>query len=291
MDGKIATKNAERGYAMLIGLMMVQQLLIYLNVYLDQSYTAVEIGFSIAALSALLAGFIVPLGVAVVGVFVFVISYLVWLVTYAHADVLTVTWLLLIPANGVIAAFVKSHLIRNKRVMERLDELKDTNPQMDLDTSLMNKEALADMVVKQSNLAKRYTDRYGFSMAMFKIEFLPLVLESLGSVLYAQLLLELSQTIQKQLRFEDYKFSIDEGRFIILCPMTDRDYFDMVTDRIKQAMMNVSFTGKNGQELKLIVRTGAIAFRKEQFGQYQRIDDVIAALERGTETDLVAEYV
>ncbi|MNI64956.1 GGDEF domain protein [compost metagenome] len=165
------------------------------------------------------------------------------------------------------------------------------NPIIDLDTTLGNKEALADTLIKQSNLAKRYSEQYGFCMAMFKIDFLPIVQEALGPDRYAQLLLKLSGTIQKQIRYEDYKFFVEEGRFIILCPMMNHEYLQLLTDRIKTAMMEIDFPDKKDQPLKLVVRTGAVVFHKEQFDKYENLDGVIAALERKTETDLIGEYI
>jgi GGDEF domain-containing protein len=291
MGNKEGLRSNELGYMILIGLMIVEQLLVFLNVYAEQAFPALEAGLSIAALLALVVGFFIPFGITVVGVFIFLVTYLVWMTTYKHVDVILFSWILVIPANVLIAAFIKKSLIRTKQIMERLNSLQDTNPQIDLDTGLGNKEALADMLIKQSNIARRYSDKYGFSMAIFKIEFLPLVLESLGPELYAKFLLEISNTIQQQIRFEDSKFSIDMGRFIILCPMTDREYFPIVTNRIKESMMNLSFLDKKGQPLKLVVRASSLEFHKEDFELYQNINHAITTLERGTETDLIAEYV
>lgn len=279
------------GYAILIGLAVIQQLLVYLKLYLNQSYTLIDVVFSIAALGALVVGFVIPVGVSVVIGFIYLVSYFVWLVTYADVNVISFSWWLLIPANVAVAAFIKVGLVRSSRVMERLQELQDRNPEVDLDTSLGNREAFADTVIKQSNLAKRYSDQYGFSMAMFKIEFLSLVQESLGSVRYAQFLQELSNTIQKQIRYEDYKFYVDRGRFVILCPMTNADFLPEMTKRIRDAMMNLQFIDKKGNELQTVIKSGALVFQKEQFDKYEHVDAVIAALERNTETDLIGEYI
>ncbi|WP_019637458.1 diguanylate cyclase domain-containing protein [Paenibacillus fonticola] len=288
---RIPTHRMAWGYYILIFLAIVQQFFIYLNVYMEQSYTGTEFILSAAALAALVIGLLIPLGFTVVGVFVFLVSYFVWLATYAQMNVLAFAWILLIPANVVFAAVIKSTLIRSKIMMDRLQELQQRDPQIDLDTTLSNKEALAEIVIKQSNLAKRYSDTYGFCMAMFKIDFLPLVQESLGSERYAQLLLELSRTIQQQIRYEDYKFFIDKGRFIILCPMANHEFLQALTDRIKQALMDIHFLDKKGQPLKLVIRAGAVVFQKEQFSKYADIEAVIAALERHTETDLIGEYI
>lgn len=291
MRNKAPTRRIAWGYALLIGLALMQQLMIYLKVYMDQSYTTGDMIFSIVSLGALVFGLFLPVGVSVVTGFVYLVSYFVWLVTYADANVLVFSWWLLIPANVAVAAFIKASLLRSARVVERLQDMQDRNPEIDLDTTLGNKGALADTLIKHSNLARRYSEKYGFSIAMFKIEFLPLVMESLGSVRYAQFLLEISGTIQKQIRYEDYKFFVDRGRFVILCPMVNVEYLPLLTQRIKKAIMDLHIIDKKGNELQTVIRSGALVFQKEQFSKYEDIDAVIAALERNTETDLIGEYI
>lgn len=291
MKNNTPMRRVELGYFFLIILVMVQEVLIYLNMYLKQSYTWPELLFSLATLAALLFGFFLPAGISTVAVFIFLVSYFVWLSTFAPVGVLTLSWMILIPANVIIAAIIKIGLVRSRRFLERFEALKQRNPDIDLDTTLNNKEALADILLKQSNLANRYPDQYSFCLAMFKIEFLPLVQESLGSQRYAQLLLELSHTVQGQIRFEDYKFSIDKGRFIILCPLTKPEYLHQLTERIKLKMMDVPFADKHEKALKLVIRAGALVFQKDQFSKYRDIDAVIGALERNTETDLIGEYI
>ncbi|WP_413406798.1 diguanylate cyclase domain-containing protein [Paenibacillus amylolyticus] len=291
MRNKAPTRRIAWGYALLIGLALMQQLMIYLKVYMDQSYTTGDMFFSIVSLGALVFGLFLPVGVSVVTGFVYLVSYFVWLVTYADANVLVFSWWLLIPANVAVAAFIKASLLRSARVVERLQDMQDRNPEIDLDTTLGNKGALADTLIKHSNLARRYSEKYGFSIAMFKIEFLPLVMESLGSVRYAQFLLEISGTIQKQIRYEDYKFFVDRGRFVIICPMVNVEYLPLLTQRIKKAIMDIHIIDKKGNELQTVIRSGALVFQKEQFSKYEDIDAVIAALERNTETDLIGEYI
>lgn len=291
MRNKAPTRRIAWGYALLIGLALMQQLMIYLKVYMDQSYTTGDLIFSIVSLGTLVFGLFLPVGVSVVAGFVYLVSYFVWLVTYADANVLVFSWWLLIPANVAVAAFIKVSLLRSARVVERLQDMQDRNPEIDLDTTLGNKGALADTLIKHSNLARRYSEKYGFSIAMFKIEFLPLVMESLGSVRYAQFLLEISGTIQKQIRYEDYKFFVDRGRFVIICPMVNVEYLPLLTQRIKKAIMDLHIIGKKGNELQTVIRSGALVFQKEQFSKYEDIDAVVAALERNTETDLIGEYI
>ncbi|ANY73741.1 GGDEF domain-containing protein [Paenibacillus ihbetae] len=291
MENKRFIQRMVWGYVLLIGLAILQELLIYWNVFRDQSFTLLELGFSIGCIAALLLGFLAPPGVSVVGIFVYIVAYFVWLTTHAEVDVLSISWLWLLPANVAVATSIKSGLIRNKRLMERLEELQRRNPEVDLATSLGNKEAFKETLIKQSNLANRYSDTYNFCLAMFKIEFLPMVRESLGSQGYVQLLASLSEGIRNHIRYEDYKFALDEGRFIVLLPMTNQEYLKALTDRIKHALMDMPFQDRKGGELKLVIRAGALVFAKEQFRKYEDADAVIAALERNTETDLIGEYI
>ncbi|EHB65999.1 GGDEF domain-containing protein [Paenibacillus lactis] len=291
MENKRFIQRMVWGYVLLIGLAILQELLIYWNVFRDQSFTLLELGFSIGCIAALLLGFLAPPGVSVVGIFVYIVAYFVWLTTHAEVDVLSISWLWLLPANVAMATSIKSGLIRNKRLMERLEELQRRNPEVDLATSLGNKEAFKETLIKQSNLANRYSDTYNFCLAMFKIEFLPMVRESLGSQGYVQLLASLSEGIRNHIRYEDYKFALDEGRFIVLLPMTNQEYLKALTDRIKHALMDMPFQDRKGGELKLVIRAGALVFAKEQFRKYEDADAVIAALERNTETDLIGEYI
>ncbi|MFB5677371.1 GGDEF domain-containing protein [Paenibacillus terreus] len=279
------------GYILLIAIALLQEQFVFVDIYVSQTYTVQDLLFNAAVLVALVAGLLLPVGVSVVGIFVFLVCYLVWLATYAPPEVLVISSFLLIPGNALAAALIKTYLIRSNRFLERMEELERTNPQVDPHTTLGNKDAFADAIVKQSNLARRHPDRYGFCVAMFKIEFLPLVQESLGSQGYAALLRDLSDTIQKQLRYEDYKFFIDNGRFVIICPMTPAEFLESLTDRIKKAMMDVPFADLKGRPLKLVVRSGALVFHPEQFSKYENIEGVIAALERNTETDLIGEYI
>lgn len=291
MEHQKKLRRIDIGFLSLMALLLLEQLAVYANLYMDQSFSGWEMAGSIGAIAAIAMGLLLPVGYSVVLVFIFAVTYLVWLTTHGRSDLLEVSWLLLIPANVLVASFLNNGLIRTKNMIVRLKDLNDKNPTIDLDTGLGNKEAFADLLSKQTNLARRYPEKYDFSLAIFKIEFLPLVLESLGPERYSRFLLEISNTIQQQIRMEDSKFSIDMGRFIILCPLTDRSFFSVVAERVKNAMMSLDFQDKKGQPLKLVVRSATLGFQLDRADFFLQTDDVINALERGTETDLIAEYI
>lgn len=291
MNSGKSLRNLDFGFLFLVALLLAEQAAVYLKLSLYPTYTGWEIGASLGSLAAIASGFMIPLGYSVVGSFFFLVAIVVWVTTHDLGQSSNSIWLLAIPANVLIATLFKHRVIRTKRILERLDALEDTNPSIDLDTGLGNREALADTLSKQANLARRYSDKYGFSIAMFKIEFLPLVLESLGTERYSKFLIEVSHAIGQQIRLEDSKFSIDLGRFVIVCPLTNVEWFPIVTDRVKTALTNLNIEDKRGNPLTLVVRAAMLHFDKTQFELYRNVDDVIAALERGTETDLVAEYI
>lgn len=57
MKNSTPLRRVELGYFLLIALAMVQQLMIYWNIYVNQTFTFTEFMFSIGTLAALLIGF------------------------------------------------------------------------------------------------------------------------------------------------------------------------------------------------------------------------------------------
>ncbi|GAE05984.1 putative diguanylate cyclase [Paenibacillus sp. JCM 10914] len=120
-------RRVELGYFLLIALAMIQQLFIFWNIYLHQDYTMTEFMFSIATLAALLIGFFLPVGVSTVLLFLFLVTYFVWLSTLAPINLLTLSWILVLPANTVAAIVIKLALVRSRRFIRRLEQLRRTN--------------------------------------------------------------------------------------------------------------------------------------------------------------------
>ena len=283
--------KAAFGYTLLTLLLILQQAGILMHVSQEQGFTTMEFLISSLSLVALLLGFLVPGGITAVCVFVFMVAYFVWLVTLADMNWITLQSFLWIPGSMVVASVIREGLIQQKRLAQRMEDLRLRNPEVDFDTSLGNTEAFRDTLIKQTNLANRYSDQYHFCIAIFKIEFLPLVRETLGSGGYAELLLELSDTIQTHIRYEDYKFYVDKGRFIVIFPLTKKEHLRSLTERIKNALMDVTLLSRRDKELNLIIRSGALVFSKDQFNDYEDYEAVLAALERNAETDLIGEYI
>ncbi|WP_332085007.1 GGDEF domain-containing protein [Paenibacillus sp. GYB006] len=283
--------KAAFGYTLLTLLLILQQAGIFMHVSQEQGFTTIELLISSLSLVALLLGFLVSGGITAVCVFVFMVAYFVWLVTLADMNWITLQSFLWIPGSMVVASVIREGLIQQKRLAQRMEDLRLRNPEVDFDTSLGNTEAFRDTLIKQTNLANRYSDQYHFCIAIFKIEFLPLVRETLGSGGYAELLLELSDTIQTHIRYEDYKFYVDKGRFIVIFPLTKKEHLRSLTERIKNALMDVKLLSRRDKELNLIIRSGALVFSKDQFNDYEDYEAVLAALERNAETDLIGEYI
>ncbi len=283
--------KAAFGYSLLTILMILQQVGIFMHVSEEQGFTTTELLISCLSLVSLLLGFLVPGGVTAVCVFVFMVAYFVWLVTLADTNWITLQSFLWIPGSMVVASVIREGLIQQKRLAQRMEDLRLRNPEVDVNTSLGNTDAFKDTLIKQTNLANRYSDQYHFCIAIFKIEFLPLVRETLGSGGYAELLLELSDTIQTHIRYEDYKFYVDKGRFIVIFPLTQKEHLRLLTERIKNALMDVKLLSRKDKDLNLIIRSGALVFSKDQFNDYGDFEEVISALERNAETDLIGEYI
>lgn len=125
MENKRFIQRMVWGYVLLVGLAILQELLIYLNVFRDQSFTLLYLSWDspLDALRLCCWAFGPAEVISAVGIFVYIVAYFVWLTTHAEVDVLSNSWLWLLPANVAVATFIKSglmFLIRESRMCESL---------------------------------------------------------------------------------------------------------------------------------------------------------------------------
>lgn len=285
MKKRSVPRGAVWAYVVLIGIASLQQVVLYLHSHVHGSYQLTELLLLIGSLMALAAGLLLSTGKTIICVGVFLIAYPIWLISYSKIGAWNLFWLLLIPGNAIIASCIQS-LLRRESPAESLYGPQSTSPGLKLCTNLGNKEALAEAVMRHSNLARRFPECYSLCIMMFKVEPQPSDTESLDSVSCARLLMDLSNSIHRELRFDDYTFFIGEGRFVILCPMMNEDYIQLLIGRLKRALMEVEYINSQGQRIQIIVRSGAMVFQLEQWEQYQCIDTVISELEHHSRTDL-----
>lgn len=285
MKKRSVPRGAVWAYVVLIGIASLQQVALYLHSHVHGSYQLTELLLLIGSLVALAAGLLLSTRKTTIYVGVFLIVYPIWLVSFNKIGTWNLFWLLLILGNAIIASCIQS-LLRRESPAESLYGPQSTSPGLRLCTNLGNKEALAEAVMRHSNLARRFPECYSLCIMMFKVKPQPSDTEPLDSVGCARLLMDLSNSIHREIRFDDYTFFIGEGRFVILCPMMKEDYIQLLIGRLKRALMEVEYINSQGQHIQIIVRSGAMVFQLEQWEQYQCIDTVISELEHHSRTDL-----
>lgn len=285
MKKRSVPRGATWAYVVLIGIASLQQVVLYLHSHVHGYYQLTELLLLIGSLMALAAGLFLSTRKTIICVGVFLIAYPIWLISYSKIGAWNLFWLLLIPGNAIIASCIQS-LLRRESPAESLYGPQSTSPGLKLCTNLGNREALAEAVMRHSNLARRFPECYSLCIMMFKVEPQPSDTEPLDSVGCARLLMDLSNSIHRELRFDDYTFFIGEGRFVILCPMMNEDYIQLLIRRLKRALMEVEYINSQGQRIQIIVRSGAMVFQLEQWEQYQCIDTIISELEHHSRTDL-----
>lgn len=285
MKKRSVPRGAVWAYVVLISIASLQQVALYLHSRIHGAYQLTELLLLIGSLVALVAGLLLSVRRTIICVGMFLIAYPIWLVSYNNIGAWNLFWLLLIPGNAIIASRIQT-LLRRESPTESLYGPQSTSPGLRLCTNLGNKEALQEAVMRHSNLARRFPECYSLCIMMFKVKPQPADTEPLDSVGCARLLMDLSNSIQRELRFDDYTFFIGEGRFVILCPMMNEDYVQLLIGRLKAALMQVEYINSQGHHIQIIVRSGAMVFQLEQWEQYPCIDTVISELEHHSRTDL-----
>lgn len=269
---------------------MMFQLIIYLFVYQTQSYTfnmflltiAIFLGSFIGFFFGVLAGFVY------IGLFfLFAIGIAVFIPEAVNAFAYFV--LFFVPFITIIAAYThQSYQKEQKQLLalqKKAAQISVVDPLTELDTL----QPLVDLLIKQSHLAKRY-DHYTFSVAMVRIDFLETTRNILGQQSYQLLLREISQILKSEIRIEDYKFTVTEGTFVIVLPLTAKQHFQVVDERIKMRFDTIELFDRNHKKFKPTIKTGVIMYEPHKFEDFQKFEKIFLELQKQTEVDITPEY-
>lgn len=269
---------------------MMFQLIIYLFVYQTQSYTfnmflltiSIFLGSFIGFFFGVLAGFVY------IGLFfLFAIGIAVFVPEAVNAFAYFV--LFFVPFVTIVAAYTHQSYQKEQQLLISLQEKSEQIPSVDSLTELNTLQPLVDLLIKQSHLAKRY-DYYTFSVAMIRIDFLETTKNILGQESYRLLLREISQILKSEIRIEDYKFTITEGTFIIVLPLTMKQHFQVIDERIKVRFDSIELLDRNHKKFKPTMKTGVIMYESQKFEDFQKFEKIFLELQKQTEVDITAEY-
>ncbi|MGL5384228.1 MAG: diguanylate cyclase domain-containing protein [Culicoidibacterales bacterium] len=276
--------------ALFLTMFLIFQLILYVFTYQFQEFTMIMFFLSLLIPIGSFIGFffgIVPSLIYVVSVVVsaailavlqpFIVSTFMYL-TIGITAILT-----------IIASFANLSYQREYKKLKNLQTAEQSAQVIDPITKLSTEQALVDLLVKQSHLAKRY-EQYTFTIAMIRLDFIQTTKNLLGKHEYAELLSRISMILQSQIRVEDYKFSVQEGVFILLLPLTPKSEFNIIDKRIKAKITEIELFDRNRKLFIPTIRSGVISYEAQMFDDFQNWEVLAVQLQRQTEIDIEAEY-
>ncbi|MBR8464165.1 GGDEF domain-containing protein [Campylobacter sp. faydin G-24] len=175
-------------------------------------------------------------------------------VNYGQLDTLVKSF------NGVFAVLIKSNeeLLTLKKsleekVEERTKELKDSNIKLTEAYKKLETIALTDQLTGLGNRHKTMAelDRYMskflnfneiFSVIMFDVDSFKTINDTYGHDAGDNVLIELSNSLQKTIRKNDIACRVGGDEFLVICPKTDEKSVERLAKRIHEAISKLKIT-------------------------------------------------
>ncbi|MBR8462667.1 GGDEF domain-containing protein [Campylobacter sp. faydin G-105] len=175
-------------------------------------------------------------------------------VNYGQLDTLVKSF------NGVFAVLIKSNeeLLTLKKsleekVEERTKELKDSNIKLTEAYKKLETIALTDQLTGLGNRHKTMAelDRYMskflnfneiFSVIMFDVDSFKTINDTYGHDAGDNVLIELSNSLQKTIRKNDIACRVGGDEFLVICPKTDEKRVERLAKRIHEAISKLKIT-------------------------------------------------
>lgn len=289
MEKKVLN-SYETSYVALITISIVQIFLAFLNIYNTQSFSIENFTVVIIGLISILIAYFWGLTPAAI----FSIGYIIGGIIYVfnvETKISMISYILwfFVPLSTIFAG--NMNRIRKEIVssLAKLEQLKIKELKIDANTSLENEYAFKEVLLKNANLAKRYSN-YSFSTFMFRLEFIDTLRILLEVREFNSLLESIAEVIQKSIREEDYKFIVSNNRFVIITPLTSTKDITPAIRRILEGVGKLNIKDKNGDKIDITLKAGGLDYsenNKEVFEDYKKL---LLALQKATEVDIYGEY-
>lgn len=283
-------ESYEASYLALITFIIVQVFLVFVNIYITQKFTIVFFTIVVVELISILFSYFAGIVPAAVFSIVYIVGYIVYAVN-GNSNINLVGYILMffVPLSTVVAGNMNRTRKKVINDLVKLNELEEMQLKMDPHTNLENEIAFKEVLSKQSNLAYRYPE-YNFSAVMFRLEFIDTLRALLDVKEFSYLLEKIAEIIQNCIREEDYKFIVNNNRFVIITPLTSSEGIAPARRRILEGVEQLNIKDENGEAVNIVLKTGGIDYSKDKHDMFKEYKGVLLALQKATEVDIYSEY-
>ncbi len=283
-------ESYEASYLVLISFIVVQLFLIFVNIYNTQKFAIENFTVVVVELIAILFSYFVGIVPAAIFSIIYIVGYIVYAVN-GHNNITLVGYILMffVPLSTIFAGNMNRTRKKIINDLVKLSKLEEIQLKMDPHTNLENEIAFKEVLSKQSNLAYRYPSYY-FSVFMLRLEFIDTLRTLLDAREFSNLLEKIAGIIQNCIREEDYKFIVNNNRFVIITPLTSSEAIAPATRRVLEGVEQLNIKDRNGAAINVVLKTGGIDYSKDKHDMFKDYKGVLLALQKATEVDIYGEY-
>lgn len=283
-------ESYERYYLILITFIVLQIFLIFFNIYNTQQFPIEDFTIVIIQLIVILLSYFIGMIPAAVFSIIYIVGYIAYMIN-VEGSITVISYILMffVPLLTIYAGNMN---IARKEIINdlvKLYKLEEIELKIDSNTNLENENAFKEILSKHNNLANRYSNYY-FSMHMFRLEFIDTIRILLDVKEFSKLLEKIARIIESSIREEDYKFIVNNNRFIVITPLTSSEAFAPAVRRILENVKGLDIIDKNGEKLNIVLKTGGIDSSRVNYEIFKNHSNTIKELQKATEVDIHGEY-
>lgn len=280
----------ETSYLVLIVIFIVQIFLLFLDIYMTQRFTIENFTIIVVQLIAILFSYFWGLLPAAIFSTIYILGYIVYAVYgEKQTSLISYSLMLFVPLSIIYSGSMNRTRREIINDLNKLADLEEMKLKLDPNTNLENESAFREVLSKQVNLAYRY-EEYKFSLYMFRLEFIETLRNLLDVKEFNNLLEEIAEVIQGSIREEDYKFSVNGDRFVIITPLTSSSDIAPAIRRILERVERINIRDRYGDEINITLKAGGLDYSRDGHEMFKDYKRALLELQKATEVDVYGEY-
>lgn len=274
-------------YSLLIVLIITNGFLLYVKIFITQSFDWVDLTINIGALVAVGIGYFFGAAAAAIFGFLYVVWYTVWLTTYAANPIwIDYVRIVLIPMMSGLASYVR-RLQRDVMIAYRRLKKAGAIILIDERAGMANLSAFKEDLLIQDSIKEQYP-RYRYIVSVLRIEFIDFIRDELGVESFYELINALHIKYQDILSINEKIYWNGKDTFMFLLPYGAEER----GKNLKRLLVDASLNTSAFEQLSIQVKYGMINnLELEHIMQTKSIDGVLYKLRQLTEEDIDGEYI
>ncbi|TLG75462.1 hypothetical protein [Culicoidibacter larvae] len=274
-------------YGLLILLIIINGVLLYVKIFITQSFDWVDLIINFGALVAVSIGYFGGIAAAAIFGFLYIVWYTVWLTTYAPSPIwIDYVRIILIPTMCGMASYVRRLQIDVMIAYRRLKKA-GAITLIDERVGIANLSAFEDDLGVQESIREQYP-RYRYMVSILRIEFIDFIKDELGVEPFYDLINSLHIKYQNILSINEKMYWNGKDAFMFLLPYGAEER----GKNLKRLLIEASLNTSTFEQLSIQVKYGMTNnIELKHIIQVKGVDGALYKLRQLTEEDIDGEYI